>query len=151
MNNDDFRDVPRTLAASLTLWVGAVAAGTSAGVFLRLPHEAYAALAAFATLFAASVVLVDARVRGWFAQREVLAAKLAALGFTGVMVAAGAGLSRSGEIDPAAMPWAPILLFAMPVSVALLVAAVRSSRGRRDPAPTGRGLRTGNSAGVAGG
>ena len=78
MKNDDYRDVPLTLAVSLALWAGVVAAGTSAGVFARLPQEAYLALAAFATAFACGVVLVDARVRGWLAARGAAVAWTAA-------------------------------------------------------------------------
>lgn len=127
MTNEDYREVPLTLAMSLTLWVGAVAAGTSAGVFQRLPHEAYAALCAFATVFAASVVLVDARVRGWLAARGAATAWTATLGLSVLLVASGVALPEARGTGFAAAPWAPILLFGVPVTVASAIAAARSA------------------------
>jgi hypothetical protein len=127
MKHEDYREVPLTLAVSLTLWVGAVAAGTSAGVFLRLPQESYAALSAFATLFAASVVLVDARVRGWLAARGAMAAWTATLGLSVLLVAGGVALPQARGTGFAAAPWAPILLFGVPVTVASALAAIHSA------------------------
>ncbi len=135
MKNDDYRDVPLTLALSLTLWAGAVAAATTAGVFARLPQEACLALAAFATAFASAVVLVDARVRGWLETRGAMAAGTSAFGLALLLVAGGEALCRGAGIDFAAAPWAPILLFVVPVSVASAVAAVRAPA--RTPASTG--------------
>jgi len=133
MRNDGCDEVPGTLALALTLWAGAVAAGTRADVFLRLAPEAYAALIAFAIAFAASVVTVDARVRAWLDRRGAQSAWLALSGLAGLAVAAavdlasatpaGAGLGRF-----AAAPWAPILLFGVPVTLALAAAAVRALR-----------------------
>lgn len=127
MKNDAYREVPLTLAAALTPWAGLVAAGTQAGVFLRLPVEACLALAAFATLFAVSVVLVDARVRGWLATRGAASAWTAALGTAALLVAGGVGLSDGRGIEIAAAPWAPLLLFVLPVSMAAATAAARAA------------------------
>ena len=127
MTNDAYREVPLTLASALTLWAGLVAAGTQAGVFLRLPVEACVALAVFATLFAVSVVLVDARVRGWLAPRGATSAWTAALGTAVLLVASGVGLAGGRHIEIAAAPWAPLLLFVLPVSVAAAVAAARAA------------------------
>jgi len=127
MNDDDSREVSLTLAVTLTLWAGAVAAGTSAGVFVRLHEEAFLALAAFATAFASGAVLLDARVRGWLAARGAMAAWTSASGLAVLMVASGVALARGGGIEPAAAPWAPILVFGVPVTVASAIAAVRSA------------------------
>jgi hypothetical protein len=127
MKNDAYREVPFTLAAALTPWAGLVAAGTQSGVFIRLPVEACLALAAFATLFAVSVVLVDARVRGWLATRGAASAWTAALGTAVLLVAGGVGLAEGDGIAIAAAPWAPLLLFVLPVSAAAAVAAARAA------------------------
>jgi hypothetical protein len=140
MKNDDYRDVPLTLAVSLTLWMGAVAAATSAGVFARLSQEAFLALAAFATVFAAAVVLVDARVRGWLAARGAMVSGISAFGMALLLVAGGAGLSQGGGIELAAAPWAPILLFGVPVTVAAAIAAIGAAF-RPRTARTARAMR----------
>jgi hypothetical protein len=127
MKNDDYRDVPLTLAVSLTLWAGAVAAATGAGVFARLPQEALLALAAFATAFASAVVLVDARVRGWLAARGAKVAGTSASGVALLLAAGGGALAQGGGIELAAAPWAPILLFVVPVTAAAAVAAIRAA------------------------
>jgi hypothetical protein len=133
MKKDDYREVPLTLVVSLTFWAGAVAAGTSAGVFLRLSQESYAALCAFATLFAASVVLIDARVRGWLAARGAPAAWTATLGLSVLLVASGVALPQARGAGFAAAPWAPMLLFGVPVTVAAALAAIRSALGHAAP------------------
>jgi hypothetical protein len=143
MRHDDYRDVPLTLAVALALWAGAVAAGTGAGVFLRVPEAAYLALAAFAAVFATGVVSVDARVRGWLAARGAAVAGTAALGLAGMLVAGGATLAQGREIGIAAAPWAPILLFGVPVTLASAVSAIRSVR-------RGWGMRPGSAVEVAG-
>ncbi len=139
MENDDYRDVPLTLAVALTPWAAAVAAGTSAGVFSRLPGEALAALAAFATLYAPIAVLVDARVRGWFAAHGAAAAWTAALGTALMLVVAGVALADAGAVSLARAPWAPIFLFGVPVTVASAVGAVHAAL-RQGVARAGRGL-----------
>jgi hypothetical protein len=127
MKSDAYGEVPLTLATALVPWAGLVAAGTQAGVFVRLPVEVCLALAAFAALFAASVVLVDARVRGWLATRAAASAWTAALGTAVMLVAGGAGLSGGRGIGIAAMTWAPVLVFVFPLSVAAAVAAAAAA------------------------
>lgn len=126
MKNDDYPDVPNTLAVALTLWAGAVAAGTRAEIFLRLPAEAYAALVAFAIAFALSVVTMDEHVRGWLDRRGAQSASLALLGIAVLMVASGVELASERNIDLVAAPWAPMTLFGVPVTLALGVAAARA-------------------------
>ncbi len=138
MENDDYREVPLTLAAALTPWAAAVAAGTSAGVFSRLPGEALAALAAFATLYASIAVLVDARLRGWLAARGAAAAWVAAFGTAMVLVIAGVALADGVAVALARAPWAPIFLFGIPVTVASAVGAIRAAL-RQGVARAGRG------------
>jgi len=140
MRHDDYPDVPGTLAVALTLWGGAVAAGTRSGIFLRLAPEAYAALAAFAIAFALSVVTVDPRVRGWLDRRGALAGWLAAAGIAGLLVAAGIGLSDATGIEAAAAPWAPLLLFGVPVTAAAALAAIRASWRERQAAVVNSGF-----------
>jgi len=139
MGNDDYREVPLTLAAALTPWAAAVAAGTSAGVFSRLPGEALAALAAFATLYAAMTVLVDARLRGWLAAHGAAAAWTAAFGTALVLVVAGVALADGAAVNLARAPWAPIFLFGVPVTVASAVGAIRAAL-RHGVARAARGL-----------
>ena len=143
MTRDDYPDVPITLAVALTLWAGAVAAGTQAGIFLKLPAGAFAALVAFAIAFAAGVVLLDARVRGWLDGRGAQSAWLALLGIAGILVASGVGLAASPPASGgiAAAPWAPLLVFVVPVTLALLLAVAGavwrgSAAGIRPPAST---------------
>ncbi len=127
MGNDDYREVPLTLAAALTPWAAAVAAGTSAGVFSRLPGEALAALAAFATLYALVAVLFDARLRGWLAAHGAAAAWTAAFGTSLVLVVAGVALAEGVAVDLARAPWAPIFLFGVPVTAASAVGAIQAA------------------------
>ncbi len=127
MKDDDYREVPLTLAAALTPWAAAVAAGTSAGVFSRLPGEALAALAAFATLYASIAVLVDARLRGWLAAHGAAAAWTAAFGTSLVLVVAGVALAEGVAVDLARAPWAPIFLFGVPVTAASAVGAIQAA------------------------
>jgi hypothetical protein len=146
MKNDDYRDVPLTLAVALTLWAAAVAAGTHAHVFARLGPGAYFALVVFATLFPTGVAIVDDRMRGWFRPRGRLAAGFSALGIAMLAAAAGVGFSGGRGVDPAAAPWAPILLFGMPVTLALCVAAIaslRDSSAATSPASTAPASRRG--------
>ncbi|HEX4943608.1 MAG TPA: hypothetical protein VFV55_04595 [Usitatibacteraceae bacterium] len=152
MKNDEYTDVPATLAVALGLWAGAVAAATRAEIFARLPGEAYAALVAFAIAFALSVVTMDARVRGWLDLRGMQSASLALLGMAGLMVATGVELARGGAIDPAAAPWAPMALFGVPVTLALGAAALGALRreakpGVTRPASTGPVRRPGATSG----
>lgn len=125
MENHDYVEVPLTLGVALALWAGAVAAGTSAGVFPRLPQEVVIALAAFAVAFALAVVTVDERVRGWLERRSAKTAWLALLGVATILAFAIAALARQGAPDPAQAPWAPVLLFVVPVTVALAASALR--------------------------
>lgn len=137
---DDLHEVPATLSLALALWAAAVAAGAQAGVFTRLHPQAYAALAAFAATFAIGVVLLDARVRGWLRARgpQVGSAFLAGLSILGV--AAGLALGETGRVNPAAGPWAMVILFVLPLTAAsaavTLAAAWRPGRvARRGQVP----------------
>lgn len=131
-------DVLATLALALGLWAGAVAAGTHAGVFARLPAEVLAALATFATAFAVAAVTVDARLRAWSERRATVAGRLAILGLA---VVAATTLATYATTMPAAglasaLP-VPVYLFVMPVTAALAVAAIRAS-GRAFSSPAGK-------------
>ena len=136
MRNHDYENVPRTLALTTGLWTLAVAAGTRAQVFSRLPDGALMALAILAAAFAVSAVTLDVRVRSWFEQRGALSLRLAMLGIAGLMVATGTGLARAHPAGLGAAPWAPILLLGVPMTAALLVAAVRAAL--REKAGAGR-------------
>ena len=115
---EEHDEVPATLGLAIALWAAAVAAGAQAGVFTRLQPQAYAALAAFAATFAIGVVLLDARVRGWLQARgpRVGAAFLAGLSILGV--AAGIAFGEEGRVNPAAGPWAMVILFVLPLTAA---------------------------------
>ncbi|HQZ44847.1 MAG TPA: hypothetical protein PK042_01965 [Usitatibacteraceae bacterium] len=126
MKKDDCKDARNTVVVALVLWAGAVAAGTGAGVFARLPTEVIAALALFAAAFSATTVAVDARVRAWLDRRDLAAAGISLLLLDGVLVAAGEAFSAgkaAGAFLPS--PWAPLLLFGAPLTVALGVAMLR--------------------------
>ena len=127
MRNDGYRDVPLTLGVALTLWAAAVASGTQAGVFVRLQAEAYGALVAFAVAFACGAVVLDARVRCWLESNGPLVGRVFLLGVSLLLVAAGIGLANAGKANLAQAPWAPMLLFALPVTVASAIVAVRAA------------------------
>lgn len=131
MRNDDLSDVPGTLALALALWAAAVAAGMHAGAFAKLPPGAFAALAVFATAFATGVVVFDARVRGWLGRHAAMGEGFAAAGVAVLAVALGAGLAREAPVALAAAPWAPIVLFVLPATVAAAVATGLAVRGAR--------------------
>lgn len=119
MRNDEYRDVPLTLAATLTLWATGVMSGIFVGVFASLPAEAYAALVAFAMGFAPFVVLVDRRVRKWLSLKPGYAARQAGVAIAASLAAVGfGGFASANE----ATSWAPILLFGIPLAIALLLA-----------------------------
>ena len=146
MRNDEYRDVTNTLAVALTFWAVVVAAGTTSGVFHRLPGEVVVALAVFAAAYAAGVVTMDARVRAWLDRRGAQSAWLALAGLSVLLVAAGAGLAEAPDVNPAAAPWAPILLFGAPLTLALAIAAARAlwreaSGALRPPVSTAPALR----------
>ena len=142
MRDDVYDDVPATLAVALTVWAGAVAAGTRAGIFLRLETEAYAALVVFAIAFAASVVTVDARVRAWLDRHGPLAARVALAGMSALLVSAGIAFASPRVESLAAAPWAPLLVFGVPVTLASAIAAVRAAVSKtalaKPPASTAR-------------
>lgn len=125
MRNDDYEDVPRTLALVTGLWTLAVVEGTRTAVFSRVPIEVFAALAIFATVFAVSAVTVDIRVRNWLERRRALSAALALSGLAGLMLATGAALATTGATQVGAFPWAPIVLLGLPFAAALVVVALR--------------------------
>ena len=127
MRNDGYRDVPLTLGVALTLWAAAVASGTQAGVFVRLQAEAYGALVAFAVAFASGAVVLDARVRCWLESNGPLVGRVFLLGVSLLLVTAGIGLANAGTANLAQAPWAPALLFALPVTVASAIVAVRAA------------------------
>ena len=120
MKKDDCKDARNTVVVALVLWAGAVAAGTGAGVFARLPAEVIAALAVFAAAYSSATVTVDARVRAWLDRRDLAAVGMAILLLDGVLVAAGEAFS-AGEAAGAFLPssWAPLLIFGAPLTVAL--------------------------------
>ncbi len=127
MKDDDYADVPGTMFLATGLWTLLVAAGIRAEVFARLPGEVVTALALFAAAFAVSAVTVDARVRGWFGKRGPLSALLALFALAGTLLASGAALAMVREVRIGALPWAPIALLGIPMTVALVVAAASAA------------------------
>jgi hypothetical protein len=137
MRNDDDTDVRNTLFLALGLWAVAVAGGTQAEVFARLPVGVLIALTLFLAAFATGVVTVDARVRGWLDRRRDPTCRVAILAVAGVAAAAAAGLATVPAAGSLAMaPWAPILLFGFPVSLALGVWAARAAWRQAAGSPT---------------
>ncbi len=134
MKRDDYVDARDAVVVALVLWAGAVAAGTQAGVFARLPVGVTGALALFAGAFAVATVTVDARVRAWLAARDVATTWIVLLGMNLVVVAAGRAFA-GGEF--AVSPWTPVLLFGAPVTIAAGVSVLRGFAGA-----AGRPLRT---------
>ena len=127
MKNDEYRDVPLTLGVALALWAAAVASGTQAGVFVRLQVEAYGALVAFAVAFACAVVVLDARVRGWVAAHGPLVGRVFLAALSVLLVTAGIGIANAGDTSLAQAPWAPVLLFGLPVTASLAIAWVHAA------------------------
>lgn len=137
MSIDHSREVPRTLAVTLALWAGAVAAAEGAGVFPRLPAEVLAALSAFAVSYAAAVVRLDRRVGAWLAPRRAKSAAVAAAGMLALAMA-GAGLSAGGGAGQATAPGAWLLLFVLPLTGAAALAAFPLPRRASGRAAGGR-------------
>jgi hypothetical protein len=85
-------------------------------------------------------------VRAWLDRRGAQSAWLALAGVSGLLVATGVGLARTPAVNLAAAPWAPIVLFGAPLTVALAIATVRAvrretARAVRPPASTAPALR----------
>ncbi len=114
MKNPDHPEARNTVIATLGLWAAAVALGARADVFARLPGEVVAALCVAAGIFAVATVTLDAGVRDWLAGLEARSAWLVVLGLDAVAVAFGA-LPPGGGVAA----WAPFLVFALPVTLAL--------------------------------
>ena len=104
--------------------------------FRALPAEAVMALAILAVAFAVSAVTIDERVRRWFDERGALSVRFALSGLFAILVAAGTGLAGDGHATMGTFPWAPIVLLGVPLTIAMLVTAIRAAlRGRvRDAA-----------------
>jgi hypothetical protein len=140
VRNDDYSDVRNTLGVALVLWAAFVTAGTHAEIFARLPVEVLVALATYATAFAIAAVTWDVHLRQWLDERRGLVARLAMLG-AALAIAAGARYDGARLADLGAAPWAPLLIFGLPVTAALFAAAAgaawRASAGAfRSPAST---------------
>lgn len=129
MEMDDYRDARNAVIAALGLWAGAVLLGTRADVFARIPVEVFAALAVFASAFSVITVTGDERVRHWLERHDVASAWLALLGIDILVVAAGQALEAGRAGAGTMTPWAPLLLFGVPVTLALAIAAVRNLGG----------------------
>ena len=131
MRTDDYTDARNSVIVALGLWVGAVLLGTQADIFARLPIEVFAALAAFAVAFAVATVTLDERLRRWLEGRDVASAWITLAGIDLLVVAAGRAFEAGRAGGDAITPWAPILLFGVPVTVAFAVSAFRGLRGAR--------------------
>lgn len=136
MKKPDHSQARNAVIATLGLWAGAVALGARADVFARLPAEVVAALAVAAAAFAVAAVTLDAEVRGWLAGRKAGQAWLLVLGFDAAAVAVA--LPPGGVAA-----WAPFLVFALPLTLALGVATARipwngAGGALRKPAAGGR-------------
>ena len=109
-----------TLAIALSLWGAAVVAAAGYGVFTKLSPAAFAALAAFATAFAVGTYFLDERLRRFVKDSGHLAAIAVVLDAT--ILAAITGLAASGgswrEIA-AHLPYAPVVLFVVPLAASL--------------------------------
>ncbi|MBL0141541.1 MAG: hypothetical protein IPP91_05620 [Betaproteobacteria bacterium] len=124
MQTEDFSDVRNTVGVTLVVWVCAVAAGMRSDAFVRLPVEVLAALAAFATVFALAAVHWDERLRRWLDTHRVHVARLALIGAAILLPAAGVQFAGAWLAPIGATLWAPIMLFGVPVTTALALAAI---------------------------
>ncbi len=131
MQGDDYTDARNAVIVALGLWAGAVLLGTQADVFARLPVEVFAALVAFAVAFAIAAVTLDMRLRGWLERCDAAMAWITLAGIDLLVVAAGQVFEAGRAGGDTITPWAPILLFAMPVTGALAVSGIRGLRGAR--------------------
>ena len=126
----------RTLALGLGAWGVAVFAGAAVDAYAKLPLELFAALAAFGSIFAIAVFVLDPQVRRFVENARwtpVAAAVLAALG------AADLALAPWDE-RILALPHAPLVLFVLPLALAANAAvwerALFRSRETRSPGAT---------------
>lgn len=135
MRDDDYRDVPLTLAVALGSWALAVTAAAGEGVLARLPAPVIAAVAAFATAFAAGVVLLDVRVRAWLDARGRAVPLAALAAWSSLAAAAGAVAEGLDAARLATLPWATLVLVGAPVAAACTIVAARSALAMRWAVP----------------
>ena len=133
MRDDDYRDVPLTLAVALGLWTLAATGAAAEGVLARLPLPVFAALAVFAAGYAAGVVHLDVRVRAWLGARVRGVTWVTLAGWS--LLGTAAGVVGLDATRLAALPWAPVLLVGAPVTLAGTIVAARAALGMRWTAP----------------
>ncbi len=125
-----------TLAIALSLWAAAVVAAAGYGIFAKLSPATFAALAAFATTFAVGAYFLDERLRHFVKDSGRVAAIAVVLDAT--ILAAIAGLVASGanwrEIATQ-LPYAPVILFVVPLAASLQAALLDGSAPRRVTSP----------------
>ena len=125
-----------TLALALSLWGAAVAAAAGYGVFSKLSPAEFTALAAFATAFAVGSYFLDERLRRFVKDSGRVAAIAGVL--DAAILAAAAGLATSGaswrEIA-AQLPYAPVILFVVPLAASLHAALLDGRSPRRATSP----------------
>jgi len=114
-----------TLALALSLWGAAVVAAAAYGVFARLSPAEFAALAVFATAFAVGTYFLDEGLRRFVKDSGRVGAIAVVL--DAAILAAVAGLAANDanwrEIVTQ-LPYAPVILFVLPLA-ATLHAALR--------------------------
>jgi hypothetical protein len=118
----------RAVALALGVWLGLVALAAADGVFLRLGGAVDAALAAFATLFAAASYALDREVRQWVDEAPVARVAAVALGGDAALAAA-AGFAGMPALAGGAL--ALLAFFAAPVALAAHLPLARAAAARR--------------------
>jgi hypothetical protein len=135
----DHRDPEATAGRAVTLalgaWLGLVALAAADGVFLRLGVAVDAALAAFATLFAAASYALDREVRQWVDEAPSAIVAAIALGGDAALAAA---LAFAGAPALSGGALALLAFFAAPVALAAHLPLARAWAGRRLRSAAGR-------------
>ena len=124
-------DTRVTVMVVLALWLGAVLAGSGAGVFAKLATEEVLALAAFATAFALATYRLDAEVRRFvLAHWATLPAALVLDAVVGLDAIVAWRAAPASDLL-GTLPHSAALLFALPLAAMTTAAAIERRRTRK--------------------
>ena len=125
-----------TLAVALSLWGAAVVAVAGYGVFAKLSPGEFAALTVFATVFAVGTYFLDARLRRFVKASGRVAAIAVVLDATALAALAGlVALDTNWREMAAQLPYAPVILFVVPLAASLHAALLDGREPRRVTSP----------------
>lgn len=127
-------DTRITVATTLSLWAGTVAAAAASGVFAKFSIEELATLAIFATVFAVATYALDPEVREY--ARAIPVARIA-LVLDAIVAIDAVYLLRAADWESivSTLPHAVVVLFVLPLAAAISAAALnqREKRALKSP------------------